>query len=965
MTQHLTRFRMYAAVLAAAVLPVSVRAQQPMGETFPITAVPSVIRQVGSRSLFATLVRESAVPVVTLLPAMRVQAGSGSIAVLRIPVPAAFRVAGETVDGVSFQVFSGRAVRVLGNDRGAVGGTEPSVRVTLNVLRSAHAGRTAEAMVEFSDATGRVVGVPLDIDVPEQRHLQLVVPDAFLAGVRGTWTAVRYEIRNAGNNGEQVVLSSVLPQGWRVGSDDLSGVWSIASGDVRRGALRLWIPPGYALGQSPVRLVLSAAGAIVASTDVYVDVRETQTGVRTGPQMALTAVAAAAPDGQLATGYIATVNGAIADSVFVSARVSMASVADNAAGYGLARAGAGYGPPVVSLKSPHLDITAGALGLQQSELGGFFLNALGAASTVRAGSYSMGAFASRPFGFSPRHPLATAAGRFTGAEVARRDGWGTTRLQGVSLRDGVIERTLDALSVSTEVASLGGGQLVSEVGYRSFTGGSGIGVAGNYRRARAGSLLDLRVMHAPGGSRAFARATDDIGATLSQRVTPNTTVSAGGWRQHDDNSTLGALDNTGWFVNPMFDIRSLHSTIGIEGRGTRFSSAGAGGRFENAEQQLAGLLDGNYGPAYTSVRVGYGRVLRSIGLAQTTLPDAVGRRLETRVASGLRTGSGQFELLYLSQQYSGADALFPEQQSVTARLDRVPLPFLAAVPVFLNGDAQRFVAGTSGAATWSARGGLSATLPGMLGGVAVQAEYNPFIMAIGGGRRGLLYTLRLDRTIGLPRFAPARDQRVFVDANGNGMLDRGERRVPRAVVECGQLVLSTDAEGRFACPAGVAVQVDPRSVPVGLLAPPVRRASASRGDIALRPVQSRVIKLFVAPADSMRVSAAELSKAIVIARDAAGTLWVARAGSGGEFSFDALPPASYELEVDASAISEPLRPASTPTLIIRDGEVGPPVQIEMKARDIRVKQLGARARQVPSPVGGTLVGPRTNQRTQQ
>jgi hypothetical protein len=909
------------------------------------------------------------------LAPFRLNSDRGSIIVVRIPVPAELRQDSASAAAVAFRVAAGTDARVIGRTRGLVAPGSATVRATLSLRRTSAAGRNTAASVEFRDTQGRRFLVPVEFDVAADRRVSFALDDDYISAARGTWTGIGFVVQNLGNGAEILSLHAELPQGWRSVTDGMPPQGTMAPGSTVRGLLRVWVPPQFAAGQARVRVLLRSGAIVMASREAHVSVDDAHGSVRPGPSAEVSMAAATGADGSRATGYAVTLDGAITDSVWLSARAALSDAGSGAAAYGLARAGIAIGPPSLSIRSPRIGLDAGAIGVQRSELSGYFLSGLGASADVKVGATTVGAFASRPYGFAQQSTFAAGDGRFAGVSIAHRAGvLGDASVQGVALRDAFGERELTAVTLSSQVPDVLGGELTTEVGYRAHADGAGAGASLDFHRAVGGSLIELRAVHAPGGSKAFARAVDDLSATLSQHIGPAVLLAAGAWRQHDQNIALGDFSSDGWFVAPSVDLDAVNSTLGLELRGSSFAATSQAGRFANDEQQLSAVLDSRFRAAYLTIRSGVAQLGRAIEFNGATLPDATGTRMDLRSALGINGTYGQFEAVYVAQQYGGEASLYPQQQSVSARVNNVHLPLLSSTGVLLNADVQRMVTGSYAAANWSARGGASASLPARLGTASLQVEYNPYLLAAIGGRAGLLYTMRLSRGITLPRLTAARMQRVFIDSNGDGVRNSGEPGARGVALRCGSLSVVTDDDGRFACSTGSRVVLDVRTLPAGVLAPAEGGASmAADAGIALRPVTVRTVRLLLAADDSTQVRMSDLDAVIVIARDSAGTVWVARSAGMGVFSFDALPSGTYVLDFDASAVAEPLRtPNPAPVLIVRPMTTAPVLEIEVRARTMRVKQLGSRGtpgRDAPArgSVGGSGSGavtqePRNRQR---
>jgi hypothetical protein len=154
------------------------------------------------------------------------------------------------------------------------------------------------------------------------------------------------------------------------------------------------------------------------------------------------------------------------------------------------------------------------------------------------------------------------------------------------------------------------------------------------------------------------------------------------------------------------------------------------------------------------------------------------------------------------------------------------------------------------------------------------------------------------------------------------------------VVRRGGDVAVTDKAGRYAFPGRTPgpLEIDPRSLPAGWLAPSstLTRAQRSIGVFAVSAVE---VRLVVNEGDSTRVSTSDLASIVVVARDTSGRAWLARRASPTLAVFDALPPGVYALEVDPSGSSEPLAVEEAPPPVVA-GTLQPiePVTILLRAR---------------------------------
>jgi hypothetical protein len=101
---------------------------------------------------------------------------------------------------------------------------------------------------------------------------------------------------------------------------------------------------------------------------------------------------------------------------------------------------------------------------------------------------------------------ALAGGRF---EITPGGPWSlSTSMTRLRETRATSNRVLDALSLGAGWNEFLGGQVATEVARRRTDGGIGMGWSTGYTRRSSDESVDIRYMHAPGGTRAFARAAN-------------------------------------------------------------------------------------------------------------------------------------------------------------------------------------------------------------------------------------------------------------------------------------------------------------------------------------------------------------------------------------------------------------------------------------------------------------------------
>lgn len=868
---------------------------------------------------------------------------AGSLQVIAIPVPAALRDAAT----LGFRVSAVGRSRVLGQTVGLLpaAGRPGTLLVTVSAPANALAGGQAVAVAEFDGGAGPVIAVPVEMRVAATRRIEAAVVDRLVAGAAGAEVRVRYRVMNLGNQPDTVRVDAVLPAGWRVLAAEEHARLVLGVRGAHEGTLRLWIPPQPGVSTATVRVTVAAGGERFVAGDVQVEVRDPRTAPRgVGPSLTLGAVAAAVPNGPAVTAYTAALDGTVSDSVTVSARGTFlpGGAGGSVAGMALARTGVADVAPTLSVASPHLRATAGLTGGTLTDLTGLAISGVGGSLGVSEGAWTASGFAARPasFGFGG----ASDRGTLAGAKLERDAGTAHVYVAASRLTSEAWHSELDAVSAGAAGHSATFGDLTSELAYRRYAAGQGLGWAASMRRQSASGSLDARVLHAPGGGRAFAQGTDQFALSGSRRVASWLSTGGSYWRTGDDNASVGALHSNGWAFGPTLSLPRGGASLALEARGSSFGASGAYGAMGERETQLAALLDVRRGPVYFTTNATTGRIERTTAADGAALPAAAGNRFDGRSALGVALAGGTVEATAALQRTSGAAAFFPEQRAVGLRADRIPLAFTGRLRATAGAELQYLSFGPSQTAVRTER--LSLTAPVGFGmGVSVGAERNPFLLGnTGAGRGGWLTTLRIERSMFLPRAASHGARRLYRNLDGDGRREGNEPGVAAAVVSCAGRSVVTDREGRFDCPRDAEVLVDPRALPAGWMAPGVVSGRQQPAELGVLPMSTVRVRVVLEHVDTLRVPREQLRQLLVVARDAAGQPWVGRVTGPGEAVFDALPPGRYAVQVDASAIDEPLQLVGEPTLTVAGGSASggrdvAPLTVTLRGRPVKVRVL--------------------------
>jgi hypothetical protein len=236
------------------------------------------------------------------------------------------------------------------------------------------------------------------------------------------------------------------------------------------------------------------------------------------------------------------------------------------------------------------------------------------------------------------------------------------------------------------------------------------------------------------------------------------------------------------------------------------------------------------------------------------------------------------------------------------------------------------------------RAGFRLPLPAALA-LTLDAEHNPLFISTAAG--GWNVAIKLELATGMPVLGlrGARGS-VYEDRNGNGQRDSGEPGLAGVLVHRGGESVITDAAGRyrFLTRADDPIRLDEGSLPFGLIAP----YAASRSvNLAVLPTSPVTVRLVPTGDSSHPAPRGSLAVARVQARDQAGNIWSARADAEGVAVLHALPPGTYQIEVDLTDLQTPLiLRGPLPSFTLEAGGSVPTVVIPLFPRAVRMYDPG-------------------------
>lgn len=880
----------------------------------PEPATTPAARAIAAKSVRrATAVREAAAP--------------RSVNILRVPVPADLH-ADRRVD---WTMRSGNRAEVLSATAGAIPANarteDRGVTVVTRIPAGASAGPLMVGEAAFFQDSSEII-VPVELEIARIRRASLTIARPVTQGISGQRIALTVEVRNLGNSTDTVRVAAELPAGW-TGSAGRRVV--LIPGERQTVALETRLPT--LTGSTMAYPVLRAriGDSTVASLTVPVHIEDQATERASfGPQLTASATSTFGDSVSLPPVFEFALNGPVAPrvTIFGHANLPADHRVDRQA---LGRAGTYLGSAFVTLRGPSWFGTLGNSGSSLSPLSG-----IGASGRGLTGGITRGALAATAFAWDvPTGTGVQAGARGEYRTVNASIGAAATHLQSA----GPTKRQLDAFSLLGSLNPFAHVHADAEVAFRSFDGGSGIGAASNITRTTAKDLLGLQLSHSPGGSQAFGTALNSWNAVGARRFGDRVSLSGSTFRALDEST--GSLDqfrSSGWQLLPRFAL-TREFTIEAETRHSTSDSRTTSTRL--AADETNSSLGLRRESEHTSWSVLASLVTASRGTGLATGP------LATFRATGYGLGASAMHsysrvTLASSVDYSRTGqgvGQAPQQVRVTAGATRIALRPALNSPIL------------SASATWTSWFGdqpsvliarMGAEIPiGRTMSLIVDAERNPLLRATMHPTPWIV-AVRLQRgfTLGWLSRSPSTRGYVFDDRNANGIRDADEEGLSGVMVRRGDQSAITDRSGRYTLPGTdrMALEVDPASLPSGMVAPSLDNSSGQRGTaLGVVPTGAVAIHLIRTADELGRLPQVDLGLLAVVARDEHGAEWYLRADSSGTVHYDALPPAKYTFVADFSGTSERLRQVGDPVVLdLRPGENLPPLEIHFTVRQARL-----------------------------
>lgn len=824
---------------------------------------------------------------------------------------------------------------VVGAARGVVGG-ESAVLVTVALSGGLPAGRVRAAIVRFASGSTSTA-IPVDIQVARTRSVQIASAEQLHGAQLGGRLTVSYSVSNRGNALDTLRVRIAAPRGWQGGGDGPEVV--LAAGESRRYTARLSVPSTGSTGAASVRLLALSHDDTLAHSDVNVEVHGNVPDVHAGPVLTTGAATVRGPYGTSTATYGLALSGELTDGVHISAHMTRAPMSSQVSAF--SRAAYVRTPPDLLLTGSTWRLGLGLASVALPELAGSWVSGTGVSFDVVRPRWTISTFAARPDRevYLPGSP-AGATGELAAVHAALVAGpltLGATAAHLLDLRFGT--RRLNALGGDVKLQLPLHVTLTAEGVERGYTGGHGLGWRTEMARSTGATSFDVRVGHSPGGSAAFGRSGDEVAANISQGIGRWMRVNGSYWRMRDSSAGFGALLMEGWSLQPYLQI-SQALTLSLVAHRLRNQSANPLFKAGAGESGVGGVVDTRFGPLYASGSIMTADLERG-AVVPVTVRTSIGstRRREFRGMLGASTMLGTVEASAEQDDNPAGMGLPPREMTFEGRLDRVHLiPNTEAV--LFHAEARRVGLLGNSRSPLVLRAGAEVQLP--LGfRMLVDAERNPYALVSPTGSGGWTTGVRLERALQLPRFPTGgASMVVFRDVNGNGRRDVGEPGVPGVVVRRGSESAATDEDGRlhFSSATSGPPEIDVRTLPIGLVAPPFSARGSKQTEIGLLALAAVDVHLALTDGAESRVAPNDLAKVEVSAVDSAGRAWLARSDEPGDARFEALPPGHYQLQVDASGATEPLRPAGElPSFDVVNGVPPAPLTVTLRARTLRVQ----------------------------
>lgn len=838
-----------------------------------------------------------------------------------------------TVDHVQYAVTVTGSATILGPREGSIvaGSASSGLVLTVGVPAAALGGRTRVAVVRFVAAGGRAaVRVPIELEVAGVSRIEITPKRPMRGAQRGDRVDVSFSIRNTGNIRDTIELTVDAPGSWSTRFTEPPRV-VLEPGESIERTIIVNVPTNADLGDFGIALVAVArAGGSGARGTTTIEVTDgLRPGFQTGPLVTAGVGSASSSGNDARTVESIALQGPVSDALTVAGRITTPLPSDPVASRALTMLGYSPRSSFLSLTATNWSATLGNTGATLSALGGQSVFGRGGSTRLGAGAGNLRLLAATP---NVGGAASWDQGSLIAASGDARIGTSTVTAFLAHLRDSSYTvRALDVAGVGVDLRPWADGTVSGQLAARSYRGGSGLGAAGAVQGPIADGQLDLQLTHAPGGTDAFALASDALTAAMA-RSFGRLRAEASYWATRDQAAASDDLSSSGWSFSPTYPILPSLS-IGSYVQGSSFASGVGDGHFVSNQRDLGArgvLLTAGF---ELSADSRLSTIARAIdGASQVVNDDS--RRVTNRLRLDHAGARGEFGIGgSLETSVVGAASMAP-QTTVDAHIERLQLvPMLPHLT--LSGSAQRLRFGDATLTTSRLEADLDLQRSTR---IALGIERGTARDEAGVLRTVL--TLKVERAARLPALGRrSASGVVFEDRNGNGVRDPGEPGVSGIVVRRGSRSAVTDGDGVFRLDEAATgrTEIDARSLPSGWLA--TARSIASTSDdhaLGVIPTAALDVDVKLAGAADGSASPVRVGRASLALRDTAGRVWVARTDAASHATFDALPVGRYTLAAELDESSEPLVVDATSPIEITGAARRQHLTVTVRTRPLRM-----------------------------
>lgn len=915
--------RRRAAVRVPTPLPVA-RSASVIARTVEAAAAPSRAHAAPvSRRKRPALFRTAA-PVTLPTPAAPHAVEVITVAVPR-EVPAADTVPWRVVPTGRAELLSDREGTLLP----APADSERSVVVVARLPAVAPAGPTHVATAEF-DGPDATFSVGVNLVVTRVRRADVRLIRAALAVHPSDRAQLAATITNRGNAIDTLTLDPTLPPGWRLIGEPQTVV--LRPGQQQTVEVTAAVPGDAQPTHAYAVLTARASGTALADATADIDVLDRRDRNGRGGPVLTAGVASSVGDSVVSSPVVALdLSGNYSPTTTLTGRAAFATDPNNANIQAVGRVGVYLGQAYLSATNPHWQGTVGGTGRQFSTTTGLNAYGVGVSGGAASNGWSGTMMAAAP--------TAGANGQLLGAQVGYQLKVGNVSATATDFEErGIYDRALQATGLDFTSAPILDTRLSGGFAWRQFDGGNGMGWSVGANRSTKDDYVSFLAAHTPGGTQAYAQATDQVVASAMRRLSDRLAIHAGYTRSSDQNVTFSNLASESWSAGS--DVKlAPEQTLDVDITTNRFDAASSGLGFGSRDVTAQASLRTQVRQFATQLSLTAGQVQRSTTLGAISVDGPAAARLGAAASASWVSKRGRFDAS-ASYDYSGPGAgLYPHALQIGLVASGLVISRDPRIPT-VDASIQRYQWFGARPGATVARVGAATELGGGYR-LLVDVERNPFLQANPQSGTPIVMAVKIERSFGLPLSHRSSNAQgiVYEDLNGNGVRDRGEPALSGVLIRRGGEVATTDEKGRFelyqedARPAAI----EATSLPLGMI--PGSVTTRSHG-LAMGVVPTSPITITLTPMEDelgRRPSTSDLSPAVVIAQDSAGTVWTIQADSTGRAQLDALPPGRYTITVDFSAFEERLRAIGpAPVVEVRAGVPVPPLRLPFGVTPVKM-----------------------------